>query len=231
VNSEEYEHLVAQLLTGEGWSAKLTPRHDKGLDVIAQRGEVRLGVQAKMWAAANRAINTKCVMITYAACAYFDCEQRMIATDARVLADAEEVAAKLDVEVRPVSAQWPRDMPAIVLPALSFGVIWSEHVTALTGQVLRRDNGTTNEIISVDPAGIVRRTSNGKTQRIGVDIFRWTIERLIAGETVQRAEINDHGGGRASSGVLLILSALPHFESTSLGGKRALRLAGRRTQR
>jgi hypothetical protein len=50
------------------------------------------------------------------------------------------------------------------------------------------------------------------------------IERLLAGETVLREEINDHCGGRASSGVLLILSALPHFERTTVGRKEGLRL-------
>jgi hypothetical protein len=112
-----------------------------------------------------------------------------------------------------------------LLPDLSFGAIWSRQISALRGQVLERENATTNEIVSVDASGLTRRTSNGKIQRIKADTFRWAIERLIAGETVLREDINDHGGGRASSGILLILSALPQFESTSLAGNQALRLA------
>lgn len=224
MNSEEYEHLVAHLLTTEGWATHVTPRHDKGLDVIAERDGVRLGIQAKMWSAANKAINTECVMVTYAACAYFDCTRRMIATDTRIRPDAEEVASKLDVEVRHITPYWPPDLSRPSLPDDSFGEIWSEHVAALTGQILKRANGSTNEILAVDETGITRRTSNGKLQHIKADVFRWTIERLIAGETVLREDINDHGGGRASSGVLLILAALPQFELATLNGKQGLRV-------
>ena len=224
MNSEEYEHLVAALLVRDGWSAEVTPRHDKGLDVIAHRPGESLGVQVKMWAGANRAINAECVMVTYAACAYFDCEQRMVATDARVLPDAEAVAKKLGVEIWPVPAHWPSGVEPVELSELSFGRIWSQDVAGLEGTILRREDGSKNVIVTVDAAKLVRRTSNGKTQPIKVEIFRWAIERLLAGETVLREEINDYCGGRASSGVLLILSALPHFEPTTVGRKKGLRL-------
>lgn len=168
-------------------------------------------------------------MVTYAACVYFDCARRMIATDTRIRLNAQEVASKLGVEFRHILAQWPADMRSIHLPDLSFGRIWSEHVAALTGHVLMRPNGSTNEIISVDATGLKRRTSNGKIQHIKADVFRWAIERLIAGEIVLREDINDHAGGRASSGVLLILASLPQFEATSLSGKQALRLASQRS--
>jgi Restriction endonuclease len=225
VDSEQYEQLVAALLVRKGWSAEVTPRHDKGLDVIAHRAGERLGVQAKMWAGANRALNAECVMVTYAACTYFDCEQRMVATDAKVLGDAEAVAKKLGVEIWHVPAEWPADVGPVQPRGLSFGTIWSNDIPSLRGEPLRRDDGSTNEIISVDAAYLVRRTSNGKTQQIKAETFRWAVDQLLAGETVLREEINDHCVGRASSGVLLILSALPYFERTTVGRKEGLRLA------
>lgn len=228
MNSEEYEHVVAHLLTNEGWRTHITPLHDKGLDVLGERDGTRLGVQAKMWSAANKAINTECVMVTYAACAYFDSTRRMIATDTRIRPDAEEVASKLGVEVRHVPPHWPPDMSRTPFPDLSFGRIWSEQVATLCGRILKRANGSTNEIVSVDETGITRRTSSGKLQHIKADAFRWTIERLIAGEIVLREDINDHVGGRASSGILLILASLPQFEPASLNGKQGLRLAPQR---
>lgn len=53
-------------------------------------------------------------------------------------------------------------------------------------------------------------------------MFRWTIERLLRGETVLRSEINAQCIGRVSSGVLLILSSLPMFELTNEARKQGL---------
>lgn len=59
---EAYEHHVAAILRAEGWRAEVTPYvRDFGLDVIAERGTSRLGVQAKMYAAARR-VNGRTVM-------------------------------------------------------------------------------------------------------------------------------------------------------------------------
>jgi hypothetical protein len=102
---EEYEHLVAEVLRSEGWDAHVTPYvRDYGLDVIAKRDGRRLGVQAKMYGGANRSTSVETVMLTYAAAAYADCGEAMIVTDSRVLDDARQVADKLRVALRVVSA-------------------------------------------------------------------------------------------------------------------------------
>ena len=229
VTPDEYEHHVAEVLRADGWSATVTPYvGDHGIDVIAERDGRRMGVQAKTWAGANRKVNAALVMTVYGAAAYADCGEVMIATDAAVLPDAREVAAKLGVQLRFVPADASPPSPAASRPAassaLTFGRVWTEHVTALQGRTLTRARGSSNEILSVDGAGITRRTSNGRVQRIDIEIFRWAIERLIRGETVTREEINENYDGRASSGIVLILSALPLFELVKLGSRQALRL-------
>jgi restriction system protein len=77
---------------------------DHGIDVIAERDGRRLGVQAKTWAGANRKINSQLVMTVYGSARFHDCAEAMIATDADVLPDARQVAAKLGVEIRYVAA-------------------------------------------------------------------------------------------------------------------------------
>ena len=229
---EEYEHLVAEVLRSEGWDAHVTPYvRDYGLDVVAERDGRRLGVQAKMYGGANRSISVETVMLTYAAAAYADCGEAMIVTDSRVLDDARQVADKLRVALRVVSAiTSPRAAPPEACdpkPAragLSFGEIWDTHFVPLAGRVLIRPNGTTNEILKVDHAGLVRRTYDGRIQTIKIEIFRWTIEKLLRGEAVSRDEINQHYPGRASSGIALILSAIPIFDTVNVAGKRAVRL-------
>jgi hypothetical protein len=81
-----------------------------------------------------------------------------------------------------------------------------------------------NEILQVDEGGLTRRTSTGARQRIDIEIFRWTIERLLSGDTVLREEINQHYQRRASSGVLAVLCALPLFEPVTLGRSKGVRM-------
>ena len=74
------------MLREEGWEATVTPSvADHGLDVIAERAGVRLGVQVKMYGQ-GRPVNAATVMLTYGAAAYADCTHSMIATNGRLLA-------------------------------------------------------------------------------------------------------------------------------------------------
>ena len=59
-----------------------------------------MAVQAKMFRGSNRPVNAQVVMELYGAAAYADCANAMVATDGRVLPDAEEVAAKLGIPIR-----------------------------------------------------------------------------------------------------------------------------------
>ena len=124
-----------------------------------------------MYGGANRSISIETVMLTYSAAAYADCGEAMIVTDGHVLDDARQVADKLRVAIRVVSAIASLTAAPPVARdrqpdrhVLSFGEIWDTHFVPLAGRVLIRPNGTTNEILKVDHAGLVRRTSNGRTQ-------------------------------------------------------------------
>lgn len=81
----------------------------------------------------------------------------------------------------------------------------------LAGTTLRAKDGRSNHIVSVDWGGVVRITSTGRRQRIKIEIFRQIVARLLAGETVSRDSINADYVGRASSGIVLILSQIPQF--------------------
>lgn len=101
---DEYEQLVASILRQEGWAATVTSSGgDRGLDVIAEKSGIRLGMQVKMYDGAGP-IHAATIMLTHGAAAFADCTRCMIATNGRVLADAAAVAAKLNVEIRFVLA-------------------------------------------------------------------------------------------------------------------------------
>lgn len=223
---EEYEHLVAQVLRDEGWDAHVTPyQRDFGVDVIAERDGLRLGVQAKMWARAGRKVAGPEVMQLYGAAAYADCSQAMIVTDSQLLPHALEIAEKLEIQVRNVPSDGSAERSvACESTGLRFGHVWRDHIMPMAHTTLTREKGTSNEILDVDWGWLHRRSSGGKRGRIEIEIFRWVIERMLAGERVSREEINDHYPKRASSGIALILSSTPLFESCRIGNKEYLRL-------
>jgi hypothetical protein len=54
--------------------------------------------------------------------------------------------------------------------------------------------------------------------------FPERFKRLLAGEMVSGDEINAQYPGRASSGIALILSAIPLFESSRIDGTQKIRM-------
>lgn len=227
MNPDEYEHHVAAVLRSEGWETQVTPpSRDLGLDVIAELGDRRLGVQVKMYGGSTRRVNSDDALRLYGAAAYADCSERMIATNGDLQPNVAQIADKLGIEIRhiPASHRGPDSEQLAASTELSFGTIWSTHVKQLEGRVLTRSNGKTNLIERVDGAGITRRTSSGANRLIRIETFRWAIERLIAGEAVTRDEINQYDPKRVSSGVMLVLLSLPIFEPTTVGGSSAVRL-------
>ncbi|MEW6581913.1 MAG: restriction endonuclease [Actinomycetota bacterium] len=221
---EQYEHHVAQTLRDEGWAARVTPHvRDFGVDIVATKGDRRLAVQVKLYGAARR-IGGRAVMEFFGAATYADCPEMMIATNGTLLPAAQAIASKLGIAVRYLAPE-TSSAPTHASDEggdWTFGEIWRDHVRPLAGTTLVRPGGKSNEITKVDEAGLVRVTSNGRTQRIDIEIFRWAIEKLLAGQPVTRAEINDRYPGRASSGIILILASLPMFDRTTLDGREAV---------
>lgn len=227
MNPVEYEKHVAAILNSEGWQVELTPASgDYGVDIFARKPGSIVAVQVKMYGGTARRVNRAMMMQLYGAAAYFNCDRAMLVSDGDILPDAEEVARKLGIEIRNIAAIIETQVEPQMAPAASdFDAIWQKFIVPLAGQTLRRANDKSNEIMQVDWSGIRRRTSNGRVQFIEIEIFRDVIRRILRGETVTRAEINDEYPGRASSGIVLILGQVPLFEVVA--SPMALRLARR----
>jgi restriction system protein len=82
------------------------------------------------------------------------------------------------------------------------------------GKTLIRDNGKSNKIEKVDWGGIKRITSNNKPGYIDIEIFKESVNKLLTEGFVSRDYINQNYTGRASSGVILVLSQVPFFKLT-----------------
>lgn len=80
---------------------------------------------------------------------------------------------------------------------------------SLIGKTLFRKNGTSNRILDVDWSGVKRVTSNGRIQKIPIEVFRFAVNQLRRHGKVTRSQINNEFPGRASSGICLILSQVP----------------------
>ena len=216
MNPRQFEELVCEYYRNQGYEAKTTPySNDYGIDVFATKGKEKLAIQAKMYGNSTRKINRQMVMELHGAKDYFACTKAIIATDGILLSDAIEVAKKLKIEILFIDSltQIPKNKTS-KLSDKTFESIWEKYIIPLSGKTLTRVNGETNKILKADWSGIERLTSNGNKGKIKIEIFKQTVNKLLTVGFITRDEINQNYSGRASSGVVLILSQVPFFRQT-----------------
>jgi restriction system protein len=212
---KQFEDLVCEHFRNKGYKAEATSySNDYGVDVFAIKGKEKIAVQAKMYGGGTRKINRQMVMELHGAKDYFDCTKAVIATDGILLADAIEVADKLKIEVLNIDNSVPLTSKKTSPSDSTFDSIWEKHIIPLQGKTLTRDNGESNEIVKVNWSEVERLTSKGNKGKIKVEIFKQAINKLLADGSITRDYINQHYVGRASSGVILILSQVPFFRLT-----------------
>ena len=212
---DQYEILVANHFKEIGYSITVsTYTNDYGVDVFATKENEKIAVQAKMFGATSRKINRQMVMELHGAKDYFDCSKAVIATNGTILENAKEVANKLGIEILKIPAVNNFNFSVTDKPAGKFESIWQKYVMQLEGKTLQRSNGGVNKVVKVDWAGIERVTSNGRSQRIKIEIFKKTINHIIKHGSISRKLINEEYKGRASSGIVLILSNTEIFDLT-----------------
>ncbi|MFZ4799179.1 MAG: restriction endonuclease [Bacteroidia bacterium] len=212
---KQFEELVCEHFRNKGYKAEATSySNDYGVDVFATKGKEKIAVQAKMYGGGTRKINRQMVMELHGAKDYFDCTKAVIATDGILLADATEVANKLKIEILNIDSSVPSATKRPTSNDKTFDSIWEKYIIPLQGKTLTRDNGETNEIVKVNWSEVERLTSNGNKGKIKVEIFKQAINKLLADGSITRDYINQNYVGRASSGVILILSQVPFFRLT-----------------
>ena len=173
------------------------------------------------------------VMQLHGARDYFDCTEAVIVTDGEVAEDAQRVAEKLRIKILRLAAD--RSLPPKPEPpntrksselrgdSSTFDDIWEQYVVPLSGRTLAGSRGRTNTLLAVDWSGVKRLTSGVRPQFIPIEVFRQAIGRLMERGLVTRHEINEDHVGRASSGVVLILSQVPLFQHLNGPSRLVLR--------
>jgi hypothetical protein len=215
MNPRQFEELVCEYFRKNGFKTEMTSYSgDYGVDVFAKKGNEKIAVQAKMYGSSTRKINRQMVMELHGAKDYFDCSRAIIATDGNLLPDAIQVATKLKIEVLYIDNLSQLTQTKDKTGDNTFDNIWEKYIIPLAGKTLIRANGEKNNILKVDWSGIERLTSKGNKGKIAIEIFKLTINRLLRDGYITRDEINQNYSGRASSGVVLILSQVPFFKKT-----------------
>lgn len=78
-NGHEFEHWVADLLREYGWSTEVTSASgDHGLDVLAKRDHLTLGIQCKR---SKNPVGNKAVQEAYAGCKFYGCDKVAVLTN------------------------------------------------------------------------------------------------------------------------------------------------------
>lgn len=219
MNPRQFEEFVCEYFRQQGYKTELTTySNDYGIDGFAIKGKQKIAIQSKMYGHTTRKINRQTVMELHGAKDFFDCTNAVIATDGTFLQDALVVAEKLKIEILYLS-QIQKSISTIKpttknKTGKTFEQIWEDYVIPLQGKILTRNNGETNQIIKADWSGIERKTSNGNNGKIKIEIFKQAVNKLLTDGSITRDYINQNYVGRASSGIILILSQVPFFTLT-----------------
>ena len=219
MNPRQFEELVCEHFRQQGYETELTTySNDYGIDGFAIKGKQKLAIQSKMYGHTTRKINRQMVMELHGAKDYFDCTKAVIATDGILQQDALDVAEKLKIEILYINeiqkSTFNTKTKTKNKTDKTFEEIWENYVIPLQGKTLIKSNGETNQIIKADWSGIERKTSNGNNGKIKIEIFKQAVNRLLTKGSITRDYINQNYVGRASSGIILILSQVPFFNFT-----------------
>lgn len=217
MNPRQFEELVCEHFRQQGYHTELTTySNDYGIDGFAVKGKEKIAIQSKMYGNTTRKINRQMVMELHGAKDYFDCSKAIIATDGTFLPDALNVAEKLKIDILYFN-QNQLSLPKRISSnsnKTNFEQLWEKYIIPLQGKTLTKSNGETNQVLKVDWSGIERLTSNGNKGKIKIEIFKQAINKLLTDGIVSRDYINQNYVGRASSGVIFILSQIPFFTIT-----------------
>lgn len=226
----QYEQYIGDFFREKGFDVIVTPfSNDWGLDIIANKGNEKIGIQVKMYGKSNRKVNREAIMTLSGAAHYQDCTKAIIVTDGEIMPDAKKVADKLGIKVLHMPAN------TIIMESLStkekeetkpilskqahdsfpsFDDMWEKYIIPLKGLELSNSRGT-NIILDVNWGGIKRITSQGKEGRIDIEGFKLAYNELLEKGIVRRDYINQQFAKRCSSGIVLILSQVPFIEGDS----------------
>lgn len=90
MNGDEFEQAVCRLFCKMGYSAYVTKQSgDQGVDVVAERGSVRIGIQAKRY---GYPVGNSAVQETIAGRAFYGCTSSMVITNSTFTKSAIELA-------------------------------------------------------------------------------------------------------------------------------------------
>jgi len=228
---QQFEKVVGEYFQSMGYQVEYTPSTgDYGVDIFATKGKEKIAVQCKMYGGTTRKVNRCMFMELHGAKDYFDCTAGILATNGIILPDALDVAKKLKINILDLNKITFKTKPKFTSShsppvftkkpskksgQLGFDEIWEHYIIPLKGKTLTRSDGKSNKIVNVDWAGVERITSNGKPQRIKIEIFKFAVNKILNEGYISRDEINQNYVGRASSGVVLILSQVLEFVLTT----------------
>ena len=219
---KEFEQFVADYYQHQCYQTEITPYSgDYGVDVIAQKGEERIAIQAKMYGNSSRKVNRETIMQLYGAMTYRQCSKAVIATNGTCMVDAIEVANKLGVEILYFDSaldivETSNDVQQVDKecalsntdnPTVPFDEMWERYVMPLSGKTIVNGD-LKNKIVSVDWGGLKRESSNKKVSRISIEEFKLAYDLLVSNGSVERTLINQHAK-RCSSAIVLVLSQVP----------------------
>ncbi len=107
MNGYEFENFVSLLFSKMGYKCEVTKSSgDQGVDVIANKNEVKIGIQAKCY---SNKVSNSAIQEVIAGMKYYNCDKGMVITNNYFTTSASEIAQVHNITL------WNRDMLKIKL--------------------------------------------------------------------------------------------------------------------
>lgn len=189
---------------------------DWGADIFCEKDGKKYVGQVKMYGTSKTKVSRKDVMELYGVMAYFDCQGAFFIYNGRRTEEAIKAAEKLGInwiEVKLTDMDAPLD-EMLESPWLNIENVWNNHIKLLEGKELEDTKCNRSKVISVDDAGILKESSNGKRSKIKKDLFKWILDRIAHYGFAEAIDVRDEFHSHESSFIILVFKELSGYKVT-----------------
>lgn len=187
---------------------------DWGVDVFISKDGQKGAVQVKNYENCRTRVSRKDIMELYGAMAFFDCSFAKLVYNGKMNDDAKKVAEKLNIECiykEQELAIFGDNKRSAIIP-YSFEECWKKFVQPLENQDIKTKGNKIYTICNVTNDRITYRNTNGKENKVKVDLFKWTFDKVLNCGIVHGKAIRDEFKTTHSSLVVAIFNLIPYFE-------------------
>jgi predicted RecB family endonuclease len=232
LSPSQFEKLISYFLLSQGYNVASIPiGEDVGIDIIAVKENIKLGVQVKKYSSGK--VNLETIYHTYGA-AFYHCTNSSIVTMGELTPNSMRAAEKLELEVWDKIFILGLDESILKVTSIQadeekyevldwFEEICNNHIKRLEGQQIPHiSRDTYIKIIEVNKEGLKIINSSGTERCFDIHKFKGVLVELKNKGSITRKEVSDNYRRRGASAICAVIASLPEVRVDKVNGGAVL---------